>query len=340
MNIVYQALISETKEKFEVLEDETILEAALRANVQIAHQCQIGMCSTCRVKLELGSVKYRDQPDLLSPEEIAAGYVLSCQAQPTSDLVFHAERRLPPCSIPREYKARISRLELLSLDVYKLTISLEDSHGLVYRPGQYANFMIGNNCYRSFSMASNADVTQLEFFMKKVPGGLFTDRMLSQLNSGDELRVELPFGSFAYHDDDYKPVIFAATATGIAPIKSMLEAMSENPDCPPVSLYWGVRTEADLFLSDIEVWSKKLEDFTYIPVLSQPSKSWSGRVGHVQDRVAEDFSDLSEYAIYLCGSPAMISDASKAFAKLNADISHLYTDAFNFQESSMEIVVL
>ena len=339
MNIAYQALISETKEKFEVLEGETILEAALRANVQIAHQCQIGMCSTCRIKLEFGSVKYGDQPDLLSPEEIAAGYVLSCQAQPTSDLVFHAERRLPPCSSPREYKARISQLELIALDVYKLTICLEDRHELVYRAGQYANFMIGNNCYRSFSMASNNEFSQIEFFIENVPGGLFTDRMLSQLNSGDELRVELPFGSFAHHDDDYMPVIIAATGTGIAPIKSMIETMSENPDCPPVSLYWGVRTEADLFLRDIEVWSKKLEDFTYIPVLSQPSKSWSGRVGYVQDRVTEDFSDLSEYAIYLCGSAAMIDDAKKAFIKLNANISHLYSDAFNFQESSMEIVV-
>jgi CDP-4-dehydro-6-deoxyglucose reductase len=200
--------------------------------------------------------------------------------------------------------------------------------------------MIDNDRYRSFSMAGRKGGGELEFLIKKISGGLFTDRMVSKLKTGDQLSVELPFGSFAYHDDDYKPVIFVATGTGIAPIKSMIEMMSESPDCPPVMLYWGVRAEADLFLhGDIELWSKKLEDFTYTPVLSKPSKSWSGRVGYVQDQVAQDFTDLSEHAIYICGSPVMIRDASKVFLKLNAQISHIYTDAFNFQESSMENVV-
>ena len=42
-----------------------------------------------------------------------------------------------------------------------------------------------------------------------------------------------------------------------------------------------------------------LPDFRFVPVLSRPDAAWSGRTGHVQDAVAQDFGDLSEHALYL-----------------------------------------
>jgi CDP-4-dehydro-6-deoxyglucose reductase, E3 len=39
-------------------------------------------------------------------------------------------------------------------------------------------------------------------------------------------------------------------------------------------------------------------------------------------------------AIYMCGSPAMISDAKQAFVAHGADLEHIYTDGFSFQHAS------
>jgi CDP-4-dehydro-6-deoxyglucose reductase len=115
----------------------------------------------------------------------------------------------------------------------------------------------------------------------------------------------------------------------------MLEALCDDPDCPPVSLYWGGRTPADLYLGDVIAgWEGRLYDFRYVPVLSKADASWAGRRGHVQDAVLADHPDLSEHSIYLCGSPAMIRDAKQAFADHGAALDTLYADGFSFQSGA------
>ena len=62
---------------------ETVLDAALRSGLDLPYSCRDGVCGTCRAKLACGQVN-QDNADL-SPKEIAAGYVLTCQARPESD---------------------------------------------------------------------------------------------------------------------------------------------------------------------------------------------------------------------------------------------------------------
>jgi len=64
--------------------DETVLEAALRAGLDLPYSCRGGMCSTCRARVIAGSVQM-DVNYALEPWETEAGYVLTCQARPTTD---------------------------------------------------------------------------------------------------------------------------------------------------------------------------------------------------------------------------------------------------------------
>jgi ring-1,2-phenylacetyl-CoA epoxidase subunit PaaE len=69
---------------FTVQPDETILAAAQRANLDPPYACQIGACCTCRARLVSGTASM-DEREALSDDEIADGYILTCQAHPTSD---------------------------------------------------------------------------------------------------------------------------------------------------------------------------------------------------------------------------------------------------------------
>lgn len=62
---------------------ESILNAALRVRPDVPFACAGGVCGTCRTKLVSGSV-HMEENYALEPEEIEAGYVLSCQSRPTS----------------------------------------------------------------------------------------------------------------------------------------------------------------------------------------------------------------------------------------------------------------
>ena len=63
---------------------DTILDAALATGADLPFSCKGGMCSTCRAKVTKGKVEM-DVNYSLEPDELAAGYVLTCQARPLSD---------------------------------------------------------------------------------------------------------------------------------------------------------------------------------------------------------------------------------------------------------------
>ena len=66
--------------------DERILDAALRQRPELPYACKGGVCSTCRAKVTLGQVSMA-RNFALEPDEVAAGYVLTCQALPITDKV-------------------------------------------------------------------------------------------------------------------------------------------------------------------------------------------------------------------------------------------------------------
>jgi ring-1,2-phenylacetyl-CoA epoxidase subunit PaaE len=79
-------IIDGKRREVPVADGEAILDAALRAGVDLPFACKGGMCSTCRARL----VEGRAEMELnysLEPWELKAGFVLTCQARPTTDRV-------------------------------------------------------------------------------------------------------------------------------------------------------------------------------------------------------------------------------------------------------------
>ena len=330
----HRVMLLGTEHAFTVGPDESMLGAALRANIHLAHDCKSGTCGTCRFKLVEGTICYREPPMGLSPEEEEEGFALACQALPTSDIVAGAEILPPLLADPARHKAAVKGVDSLSRDVTRLTLQLPEGASCAYRPGQYVNILMDDGRPRSFSMASVPNGGTIDFHVRTIPGGHFTEGRLPQLAPGETLDVELPLGSFFLRKDDFRPLLMLATGTGLAPIKSILESLLDDPDCPPVTLLWGMRTLDDLYLHDeIQSWQDRLCEFRYVPVLSRAGSEWSGRRGYVQDAAIEEIEDFSEYAIYLCGSPDMVTASKRAFMAKGASGNHIYADSFFFQHN-------
>jgi CDP-4-dehydro-6-deoxyglucose reductase len=330
--VAWRVEVVDTRQSFVVEGNETVLAAALRANVSLAHDCQLGGCGTCRVKLIAGSVTYAEFPLALTEEEAWQGFALACQARPRDDLLIQPARAENPTPKPQRHVAVVHSATPASRLVTRLELEIPGVDHLDFQPGQYMNVVMADGSTRSFSMASKPHAGRVDFHVRRIEGGSFTDRLAMRLRPGDTLEVELPLGSFRLNMEDYRQLLMVVTGTGLAPIKAMLESLMDNPDCPPVSLYWGTRTIDDLYLHDeVQTWGERLYEFNYVPVLSRADAGWTGRRGYVQDAVNTDLSDLSDHAVYLCGSPDMIASAKRSFLSRGASIDHLYSEGFSAQ---------
>jgi len=65
---------------------ESILEAGLKAGIELPYSCKSGVCATCRAKLTAGEVDM-DVNFALEDYEVARGFVLACQSHPVTDKV-------------------------------------------------------------------------------------------------------------------------------------------------------------------------------------------------------------------------------------------------------------
>ncbi len=333
--MAFRVAVLETGVAFDADADESVLDAAARHGISLHHECTFGVCGTCRVRLVEGTVRYDEAPAALSDEEADQGYALPCQARATSPLVISCERALAEVAPAARHAAVVREIRRPTRGITQLSLEVPGTDELRYRPGQHLNIHFDDSTHRSFSMASVPGSSRIDLHIRHVDGGRFTTGRLLALCPGDELDIELPLGPFGLHKDDERPLLMVATGTGIAPVRCMLESLLDDDDCPPVSLYWGMRSEDDLYLDDVFAsWSGRLYEFRYVPVLTRPASDWCGRRGHVQEVVLADVADLSEHSIYLCGAPAMIADAKNKFLAAGARPDHVYTDAFTYQHAA------
>ena len=87
----FKVKVLPSEHEFPVTEGQSVLDAAMAAGIVLPYSCRTGACSTCKGKVVSGDYEAGSSPaQILSPEELAQGYTLFCQAKPQSDLVVEA----------------------------------------------------------------------------------------------------------------------------------------------------------------------------------------------------------------------------------------------------------
>jgi len=318
---------------FEVQEGESVLAAALRQDLVLPYGCRNGACGSCKGRILEGSVDYGVyQRKALTDEDKAQGKALFCQARPLSDLVVEARTIGAAKDIPvRTLPCRVQRLERLTDDVMVISLRLPANERLQFLAGQYIEFLLKDGSRRSFSMANAPhDDELIQLHVRHVPGGQFTDHVFGKMKERDILRFEGPLGTFFLREDSQKPLVFVASGTGFAPIKSVIEHALRKNVARPMVLYWGGRRPRDLYMDALaRQWP-----IHYVPVVSDalPEDAWSGRSGFVHRAVMHDFPDLSGHQVYACGVPVMVDAARRDFVgQCGLPEDEFYADSFTTQ---------
>ncbi len=319
---------------------DTLLQAGLRAGIKIPHLCMVGDCGSCRCRLVKGEVKLKtDISHHIDAESLQQGHVLACQCEALSDVEL-AVPGLTPTADNRKLvhtRARITSVKALNHDIRHLVLALDQP--MSYEPGQYAQLTVPGEaalahearCYSFCSAPVGASQSEVQFHVRRVPGGAFTEWLFSGDRTGQELQLSGPLGDFRVHDAS-RPMVCIAGGSGLAPIKAMLEDLRKGRTAPDVTLFFAARTQKDLYcLAEIALLQRQWPgpgQLLFMPILSmEPADSgWSGLTGYCDEHLAA-FCNPESSSFYLCGPPAMI-DAITRFLETRVERHHIHFDRF------------
>jgi CDP-4-dehydro-6-deoxyglucose reductase len=312
---------------FQCDSDTTILNAAKNAGIFLEYSCLLARCRSCMVKVLEGDFNEVQEEFILSKEEKQQGYILSCNTKPLSNLKLDIEDFGGiNLSEPRILPCKIDSIEKMTSTILRIVLRLPPKSNFNYEAGQYVNLIRGG-VRRSYSIAKvNGIDDKVDFYIKEYKNGRMSNYWFREAKENDLLRIEGPLGTFFYRESDKSDIIFLATGTGIAPVKSMLEQLNANPKIKTkkVWLFWGGRYIEDFF------WEPYFQniDLNYIPVLSREDKKWKGEKGYVQYSVIKQHINLQNAQVYACGSVNMINEAKALLSNHLLPGNQFYSDAF------------
>ena len=217
----------------------------------LPYGCRNGACGACRgritagrVHLPQGAVAARidraGDPGRLDPPLPGPGFVELRIAAPGG-----RRRRRGP-----HPPARVASRIRLAHDVMELRLQLPRPNASSTGPVNTSTSCSGRAPARVLPRQLPADDAHLVLHIRHVPGGTFSGHVFEKLEERSLLR---PAGSARQLLPSHRqraPVVFLAGGTGFAPVKAIIENALLTPLGREMHLYWGVRSERDLYLPE------------------------------------------------------------------------------------------
>jgi ferredoxin-NADP reductase len=216
---------------------------------------------------------------------------------------------------PPTFEARLVSTRPLSPGVRELVFERADGGRFDFVAGQWVSLRIpapDGELKRAYSIASAPNGTpRFELAVTLVTGGPGSTA-LHLLAPGATVSVTGPQGLFTRDPNATGPTLFVATGTGVAPLRSMLEAAVAAGERRALWMLLGVRHEEDiLYRAELEAVARVNANVRFIPTLSRAPDGWIGLRGYVQDHVRGLWAELEARGegpphVYVCGLQKMV----------------------------------
>jgi len=213
----------------------------------------------------------------------------------------------------RPFRAKVQQIRHLTSDIREVTLAMVEPSSLSFQAGQSIAVAVpvptsNSPLLRYFSLASSPRLsTHLVLLLNSQDRGRGSTFLLKK-NIGEEIQLYGPYGSFLLQAEPEKELLFIGTGTGVAPLWSMISMLLEGGCSQPMKLLWGLRNESDrYYLRELEAWTTRHKNFSYVLTLSQPDPAWPGKKGRVTD-LLQQLSLVDHLAAYVCGNRAMVKE--------------------------------
>jgi len=225
------------------------------------------------------------------------------------------------------YPGHLVQIDEMSPTVRNFHFEFKEPARFGFEPGQFVMVEVprdGKMVRKPYSIASPPEwANKIELCIKKVEGG-YVSSYFFDLKVGYIMPMEAPLGVFKMKAPYPEHLVFVATGTGVAPLRSMIHHLLHEDYRGKMTLILGVRYENEiLFDAEFKDLVDKHSNFSYIVTISRPEK-WTGEKGYVQDQIKKHFSDPTGIEIYACGLVPMINSLKETLESLGYEKKALH----------------
>lgn len=208
---------------------------------------------------------------------------------------------------PAWWTARVIDHHRLTWDLAVVRVTPE--RPVPYRAGQYVSVEVPQRP-RQWRYLSPANTPRpdgsIEFHVRAVPSGSVSRSIVGHTQVGDTWRIGAPMGLMTVDRESSRGVVMVAGGTGTAPMRAIIEELSQWGENPPVTMFAGGRTRADLHDLDVLTAMTSTNPWlTVIPVIESYPRMPGMEHGTLADVVTR-YGAWADRDVLVCGSPAMI----------------------------------
>lgn len=206
--------------------------------------------------------------------------------------------------------ARLIESREIAPEVRHFVFEAADSASLDFLPGQWVSFsslVDGKKIVRPYSIASAPEGNRFELCLNRVKEGRMSPRLFD-MQPGETIEAKGPLGSFV-PKQPFGDAVFVATGTGIAPFRGFLRDARVLSTPARTTLLFGARHESGvLYRDEFESLAQSRPSFAFLPTITRPESTWTGRAGRVQQHLDEALDGRTGVTVYICGLKAMVDD--------------------------------
>jgi CDP-4-dehydro-6-deoxyglucose reductase len=308
--------------EFVVQPDEPLLEAALRSGLALDFGCTNGTCGECRGRVregEVRSIRFHDY--VIREAEKRDGAVLLCCCTADDDVVIEAQEASGPDDIPvQNVRARFYSQEAAADGVAIVRLRVMRGKMLRFLAGQHVRLKLPGVGAADVPIAScPCDGVNLEFHFDAGNAGDLSARALAGFAKSDRFEIQGPSGSFTLDESSHRPLVFIASDTEIAPVKSIIEHAINLEVTQPLHLRWHTTHSRGHYLHNyFRSLTDAFDDFSYAPV-----------AGGVRGESLDGLPDPGSADVYLAGAEGFVTAARELLLARGLPEERLFIDALN-----------
>ncbi|WP_326689280.1 MULTISPECIES: globin domain-containing protein [unclassified Streptomyces] len=241
------------------------------------------------------------------------------------DAAAEDERRAPAW-----WEAEIVTHEQRTSEIAVLTVRPDQPYP--FRAGQHTSLETPwwPRVWRHYSFASAPRSDGLlTFHIKSVPAGWVSTALVQRARPGDVLRLGPPAGSMTVDHRADSGLLCLGGGTGIAPIKAMVEDVAGQGRPRPVEVFYGARTDHDLY--DLDTMLRLQERYDWLavrPVVAAGRTPAEALAGQLPDAVRR-YGPWRSYDGYLSGPPGMIRSGVETLVGLGIPTHRIRHDSLD-----------